>query len=313
MAQRERQVRASKVRQRAWVRRLAVGLSKQLLITLPRKIRLRQKVKLVPEATLTDGWCVRLGSISGERGSYVEVWLDDWTRARGRRVCFCLAARTSKHVKEVVKRTTGEFGKFEVLRDSDSDESPDDDQYRLRSPLKRSLFRKPIAELYRSPGSWSYLSLFHPLSPDFSDMPKQPVIRDGVSFYTRLVLALLGAKSATKSTEFPNVINRAAVRRHLVRERSATAAYKAKVRDSFLCRVCGFSFALHYGRLGDDFAEAHHVVPVATLAPGTPIQERDLVTVCSNCHRMLHRMSGQRGDVLKLRRVMATVHKKPKT
>ena len=54
--------------------------------------------------------------------------------------------------------------------------------------------------------------------------------------------------------------------------------------------MCDFSFAERYGPRGAGFIEAHHdVVPVSTLESGARIKPSDLVLVCANCHRMLHR------------------------
>ncbi|WP_272699815.1 HNH endonuclease [Desulfovibrio sp. Fe33] len=56
------------------------------------------------------------------------------------------------------------------------------------------------------------------------------------------------------------------------------------------CSVCGMDFGEKYGTWGEGFIEIHHVTP---LAMGEAEQEvnpaTDLVPVCSNCHRMIHR------------------------
>ena len=56
------------------------------------------------------------------------------------------------------------------------------------------------------------------------------------------------------------------------------------------CMVCGFNFEEVYGEIGKNYIEVHHVNPLSTLDESTIIHpETDLVCVCSNCHRMLHR------------------------
>ena len=63
------------------------------------------------------------------------------------------------------------------------------------------------------------------------------------------------------------------------------------------CYVCGFNFENIYGEIGRNFIEVHHCIPlyskdeIVTINPKT-----DLVCVCSNCHRMLHR---KRNNILK--------------
>ena len=85
---------------------------------------------------------------------------------------------------------------------------------------------------------------------------------------------------------------RALLKRHITKERSAKLirAFKAKLTD-FSCEICGFSFQKTYGALGAGFIEAHHTIPISTLTEQTKISVSDLIAVCSNCHRMLHRTS----------------------
>lgn len=54
------------------------------------------------------------------------------------------------------------------------------------------------------------------------------------------------------------------------------------------CMVCGFSFEEKYGKIGKDYIEVHHIKPLSEgeqyVDPKT-----DLVCLCSNCHKMIHR------------------------
>jgi len=56
------------------------------------------------------------------------------------------------------------------------------------------------------------------------------------------------------------------------------------------CLACGFNFESKYGEHGKDFIEAHHINPVSrNLEEKIVDPNKDLVVVCSNCHRMIHR------------------------
>ena len=56
------------------------------------------------------------------------------------------------------------------------------------------------------------------------------------------------------------------------------------------CMACGFNFQERYGALGDDYIVVHHVVQVSSLGTDYTIDPRiDLVTICANCHAMVHR------------------------
>lgn len=55
------------------------------------------------------------------------------------------------------------------------------------------------------------------------------------------------------------------------------------------CFVCNFSFSKRYGKHGEKFIEAHHLIPISELTEETVTREEDIVLVCSNCHKMIHR------------------------
>lgn len=56
------------------------------------------------------------------------------------------------------------------------------------------------------------------------------------------------------------------------------------------CKACGFNFEDYYGEVGKDFIEIHHIKPLHSYDEEIDIiPEYDLVPVCSNCHRMIHR------------------------
>lgn len=74
--------------------------------------------------------------------------------------------------------------------------------------------------------------------------------------------------------------------RELVRQ--AKAAWTRRP-EGLRCDACGMSFAERYGRAGEGYIEAHHRVPLASLAGPTENRVEDLAPVCANCHRMLHR------------------------
>ena len=64
------------------------------------------------------------------------------------------------------------------------------------------------------------------------------------------------------------------------------------------CMACGFSFEASYLERGKDFIEVHHTIPVSELGESTKVDPGDdLVVLCSNCHRMVHRV---KDDILSL-------------
>ncbi|MFW6002578.1 MAG: HNH endonuclease [archaeon] len=70
------------------------------------------------------------------------------------------------------------------------------------------------------------------------------------------------------------------------------------------CSICGFDFEEKYGELGKDFIEIHHVKPIYSYSDEDTKQLLSkildkLMPVCSNCHRMIHRMNQVDEDRLK--------------
>ncbi len=83
--------------------------------------------------------------------------------------------------------------------------------------------------------------------------------------------------------------------------RDAKKAFKQD-NGSLYCEVCEFDFEKRYGMRGQDFIEAHHRKPISKMDVGKPakLTIKDLAMVCSNCHRMLHRIPWLSVDELKV-------------
>jgi len=79
-------------------------------------------------------------------------------------------------------------------------------------------------------------------------------------------------------------------------ERSAQLRREAIRLHGTDCHGCGFSFGATYGALGDGFIEIHHLDPLFKRGEGITDPAVDLVPLCANCHRMVHRTE----DVLDL-------------
>jgi putative restriction endonuclease len=92
--------------------------------------------------------------------------------------------------------------------------------------------------------------------------------------------------------EFPE--GKKMLRKHILRERNPKLVRLAKLEfkqknDRLFCEICEFDFTEKYGEIGKDFIEAHHIKPISELKESDKTKIEDLIMVCSNCHRMLHR------------------------
>lgn len=72
------------------------------------------------------------------------------------------------------------------------------------------------------------------------------------------------------------------------------------------CMACGFDFEDFYGELGKDFIEVHHRVGFPDPRQDLFVDpELDLLCLCSNCHRMIHRKRGAILEIEELRKIIA--------
>jgi 5-methylcytosine-specific restriction protein A len=100
-----------------------------------------------------------------------------------------------------------------------------------------------------------------------------------------------------------SVEGRILYRVHKRRERKRSEEKKRavlKAMGRLECEACDFDFQAIYGERGRGFAECHHTLPLSKGTRTTYL--RDLVIVCANCHRMLHR--GDLISVEDLRRLL---------
>lgn len=73
-------------------------------------------------------------------------------------------------------------------------------------------------------------------------------------------------------------------------ERNILNRKKAIEAHGLTCFGCNFNFEEVYGERGKDFIEIHHIKLLSSLEREMIINPaKDLVPVCSNCHRMIHR------------------------
>ncbi|MEP0265218.1 HNH endonuclease [Dokdonia sp.] len=84
------------------------------------------------------------------------------------------------------------------------------------------------------------------------------------------------------------------LRQHILRERNPKIIRLAKqkfleINKKLFCEVCEFNFESKYGDIGIDFIEGHHSRPISEMKKDEKTKIEDIVMVCSNCHKMLHR------------------------
>lgn len=80
-------------------------------------------------------------------------------------------------------------------------------------------------------------------------------------------------------------------RKREARLRDARIAFVKNTTAALACEVggCGFDFQAVYGKLGKNYAQVHHVLPLSQRASPSETKAADLRVVCANCHAMVHR------------------------
>jgi len=113
------------------------------------------------------------------------------------------------------------------------------------------------------------------------------------SVFERVVALPAGSPSGDEAVEeYSEAKRRARERYYFARNPKLVADAKAKY--GYTCQICEFDFAETYGPVGDQYIECHHLNPLSerpeTEQLGeTKTQLDEVIVVCSNCHRMLHR------------------------
>ena len=263
------------------------------------EIRWRDRIRC--EGTNTDGWVVRLGNL-GKGRPYLELWLDRYAR-RGER-CFWFGLYSPQHQKlrRLVKKLPDDF-QFEHELSDDDYEKVGRSTWLLGKEFTKREFNQPVFEFYYN--QIAFYGLFDRTS-DRTVKSDRLVARRAVAFFADVLHHLPNAPARREdSGVYQGVENRQVVREHLTRERNRLLAESRKIRDKYRCQTCRMNFEEVYGELGAEVAEAHHIIPLSRLKGKVTTTIDDLITVCSNCHRMLHKMDGKRGDVPRLRKLIS--------
>lgn len=158
------------------------------------------------------------------------------------------------------------------------------------------------------------------LTYDIGSLPPENILltdlADILTAYRKLIFrggADFTDEEEHKEGDAQSVIEVRRYRLHRRIDRDQSASRKAKQHHGFVCQACGFDFETHYGELGRDYIEAHHLRPLSDLEEGKPITfdvKTDFAVLCANCHRMIHKMEDV-SDLGGLRTALMAARKSP--
>lgn len=128
------------------------------------------------------------------------------------------------------------------------------------------------------------------------DLPEEHVLCEDLNRFLQYYQALVDVDSdnSVGETLLPNeIIERKLKRLHEKFDRRGDIALKVKQKKGYVCEACGLKLEDMYGELGKAYIEAHHLLPFSQLHEGaTQLNlDTDFAVLCSNCHRMIHRLS----------------------
>jgi 5-methylcytosine-specific restriction endonuclease McrA len=248
----------------------------------------------------SGGWAVEVGTFREYRCT-ADLWFDKFTAHDKRKLYYGVSSFQPDGIRKLVALAKPHLGNHQLFHLSNV--ALDVDVAQLGRPLGLRRFGQPTLELYPEVDEYFYGFYVYDRVGLSTNAARRLVERICAFIYT--INHALSAERASQEAEvYEGVENRRAVRMHLWRERKSHLSLLRKQKDSFVCQTCGFRFETAYGALGTDFAEAHHRVPLAKNNRKRISKIGDLITVCSNCHSMLHQMKGEAGDISELRAIV---------
>ncbi len=283
---------------KAWLLKAA----KELALNLKPQIQgteLRLRHKITAATTLTAGWSAVIGSL-GKGEPTAELWLDRFSGHPERKLYVCYYSPLKRQIASLNRNVLNTLGPVRTITDADLNEGK---YYCLHQKLSRREFNVPIIEHYDE-RRYHFFGFYDPTLETSAGISPQFIER-AMGFLLDVARSQPRAKGSDNQGEvYSRYENRKLVTAHLRRERNGFLAAQCKLRDNYRCNVCDMSFAESYGEvIGAAFAEAHHIRPLGKLSDKTKTSIEDLITVCANCHRMLHRMEGKPEDIKALRAI----------
>ena len=107
----------------------------------------------------------------------------------------------------------------------------------------------------------------------------------------------INALAEADGLESLTIVERKRYALHRTVERNRGAAKKIKKHYPDVCMGCDIDLRVKYGEaLGTNMLDAHHLIPLHTLAEGTDALYRvqDFAVLCPSCHRAIHRLGAER-------------------
>jgi hypothetical protein len=258
-------------------------------------VKLVKAKRFVPKESDTGGILIEIATaFSGNKWISLQLWLDQYLHPGEPAFTYCyyLGRKGYKHLFS--RSLSGAV--FRIKEFSRADVG----FCHLKS-FKRSDLQKIYID--KSYHGYYFVGKFvtDSLPTKFNKTPSRALINETVQFFELTLMSkgrLVVEDAIDAPVEFDEFVDIEgkerfkAVKHITIENRSRRLAQIAKSRDRYICQVCKLNFATTYPGWGKGYAEAHHKIPLSRLRGKVRNSPKDLVTVCANCHRMLHWRKG---------------------
>jgi 5-methylcytosine-specific restriction protein A len=178
------------------------------------------------------------------------------------------------------------------------DQLPNGFQTPIKNPIRLRFTNRNNTSLAKNYEDGNVISKFYSSTNLPTDLELKSDIQNLLKVYEELTYNTLSDSAddvVEQIKDFPKFIGvekLRSVKQHLRIERNQRLIKEVKKRKGYVCECCGMDFESVYGEIGKNFIEAHHKQPIATLG-GNEVEldaENDFYVLCSNCHRMIHKL-----------------------
>ena len=272
-------------------------------------LNLRDRAAIpAPNTTTSDGWRKKIGSLG--KGVVIELRWDKFTGYPDRKLWYGVYSKAEEEIRNISR--IAQDPNEEPLELNRPPVITVKGWTRLKKPLAPSLFGEDMAEYYPGEDFPFFYGVYSAQCKAARELRTPLVVGEAVKFYSDLTTILRAKpedrKSITGRLEAKEKLLKARLHESWeTTNRNSRLAIQCKQRDGYRCKVCRMKFDEFYGGIGYQFAECHHTVPLAKLDANHVTTLGQLITVCANCHRMLHRMDGISADAARLAEIVSSL------
>ena len=246
--------------------------------------------------TQTDGWSAEIGRMKTYNCSIIII-IDKFAGYSQRKCWYGFRSFIIDTIKPIKASGTKEFGKPKIIT------AYDVLMAKGQSKLVHAIHEKRQGVVTLEEYEKEFFYGRYEFSEIRSKKETDEMAERMATFIETISRGLPLSKPETSDSVAYPYENRKKVSQHVSRERNRFISMQRKQLDNFTCQVCSENFRKYgkYGKYGKNIAEAHHRRPLKTILKQTKTSVKDLITVCPNCHRILHRMKGVPQDIKELR------------